>query len=198
MDAKAEDFLEPLQVAGILESLQIRAYEEKLGERENRGTAALADGLIDAFLMRSCYGSPCAEHRALRLPAYVKLKAREAANLTKQFQLRHAREGDYPALSEAEVKSRVFRLNRKRRVYGQMCHRLRFFGLLDGMLRQVGSRFPAMVIQNGSDKLLAHVRGFGRPALLERNGHDVYVGQELNVFLRGFSVEDMAFTFGAD
>jgi len=118
--------------------------------------------------------------------------------LTNQFQLRHASEDDYSALSQAEIKSRVSRLNRKHRAYGQMAHRLKFFDLLDGMLRQVGNRFPARVIQNGSEKVLINARGFSRSALLERNGHAVHEGQDINAFLRAFDVRNMAFKFSLD
>jgi len=184
-----EDFEDPSQFAGILQSLESRRDPE---------SQALLNNLLDTFLLRTLYSPENFGHYGLRLDSYAEFKPRDASGLANQFQLAAAFEHTEP-LSYEEMLERANVLNEKRWRRDERTFRLIFFEMLYDKLALVGSICLGSIAEVRPDKIYVDIQGFSKWGILQGGDEDATldVGAPVAATLVGFSLEQMRFIFSA-
>lgn len=179
----------PLQLAGILESLEDKRQHSVVKE------------LLSVFLTRSRFDVKNFGHYALGVDAYIEIKPRDAAGIANQFQLAALLDGA-PPLSFDEMERRAARRRRQMHERAAIGRRLRFYERLRERLGEVGRVWTGEVREVHPDHLLQEVHGFTRWAVAvpsdSRTLDGIAAGQQLTGRLVGFSVRRGRFQFALD
>lgn len=183
-----EDFEDPSQFAGILQSLESRHDPE---------SQALLNNLLDTFLLRTLYSPENFGHYGLRLESYAEFKPRDASGLANQFQLAAVFEHTQP-LSYEEMLERANLLNEKRWRRDERTFRLIFFEMLYEKLALVGSICVGTIAEVRPGRIYVDIQGFSKWGILQGAQEEdttLDVGAPVVATLVGFSLEQMRFVF---